>query len=165
MNTIHTFPSYFCRNWAVTAGPSSKAVPMRKFSAWTLQPVITFPSIIVRGLAAVSEWKGWGRNEQFTWRAVWSPDLHVFLFASPLHQGSGQEHRCDGLPSRGRLVCRIDRVGDGTDVLVWRVSCKFGFWFVFIKWRVLVISLLTLGVGLAGQDQGWRWLCFHCKFF
>jgi len=28
--------------WTMPAGPSSKAVPMRKFSAWTLRTVITF---------------------------------------------------------------------------------------------------------------------------
>jgi len=56
----------FMCHWAVPAGTSSKAVPMQKFSAWTLQPVITIPSIIVQGLTAVSEWKGWGRYEQFT---------------------------------------------------------------------------------------------------
>ena len=65
-------------------------------------------------------------------------EARTFASFSSLHLSTtprtSTEHRCDELPSRGRLVCRI---GDGTDVLVWSVICKFGFWFVVSKMTCL----------------------------
>jgi len=130
----------------------------------SLWPVITFLRLSsgdwlpwVKGLGAV--------RAQFTCRAVCSPDRNFFLFA---HLSTtpriSTEHRCDGLPSRGRLVCRIDRLGDGTDVLVWSVSCKFGFWFVVSKMTCLGHFIVHTMRRPAGQDQGGRRAFFHCKF-
>ena len=112
---------YLLGGWAVPAGPSSKAVPMQKLPPWTLRPVITFPLIIVRRLAAMSGWRFSGRYVLFTCTVAWSPDgesLRLLLhFNTSLPRGLGKEHRYDGLASRELLAECVGLVDGGSGSL------------------------------------------------